>query len=181
MFKKILLCGFAALLLCLTGCVRGGLYAPIDEIKQEMSERHPAVNVLTPYWGDGFVNVGKISLRVLCFIPTVGLSEAVIGPDRRQVIMDVRNRNIQKAQKKREEEVTAQLQLLIGKGEGEVLAALGVPSRVFPLDNGGKVLVYEKEDRMLVDKSVRFIRPFYVTQWSLFFDRTGKLERWSFR
>ena len=48
MFKKILLCGFAVLLLCLTGCVSGSAYASVADIKQKMSEKHPVVNVLTP-------------------------------------------------------------------------------------------------------------------------------------
>lgn len=182
MFKKILLCGFAALLLCLTGCVRGGLYAPIDEIKQEMSEKHPVVNVLTPYTGDGFlVNTGKISLRVLCFIPTLGISEAIIGPNRRQTILAIRNHNMQQIRQEREKELIEKLQSLIGKGKGDVLAELGVPARTFSLGDGGEVLIYEKEDRLLVDRSIRIGRQSPVIQWSLFFDRTGKLERWSFR
>lgn len=57
---KYLLSACAVLLLGLTGCVSGSNYAPLPDIKQNMAEKHPVANVLTPYSGDGFfINTGK--------------------------------------------------------------------------------------------------------------------------
>ena len=197
----------ASLLLCAAGCVSGSNYAPLPDIKREMAEKHPVANVLTPYSGDGFfINTGKIALRTLCFIPTLGLSEIPAGRPRRHVIAGLKARNRlhimdenRKVYAQRREaelaEIRSVLDPLLGKSKTEAIAGSGPPERTFPDGRGGEVFIYREHGRfdctasssLETDGGVEKIR--YESTPArrsarrklLYFDQSGKLYRWELK
>lgn len=207
MFKKILLCGFTALLLCLTGCVSGSAYASVADIKQKMSEKHPVVNVLTPYTGDVFfVNTGKITLRVLCFIPTLGISEILIGRPCRYVIADFKARNrlrvndenqkyYARERERKEELIRQALDPLLGGSKADLITAIGPPTRTFPDGLGGEIYIYEQQSISGSTASAWTLSykgisgttynqgpsKIILKQKLFFFDKSGKLYKWELR
>ena len=200
---KYLLSACAVLLLGLTGCVSGSNYAPLPDIKQNMAVKHPVANVLTPYSGDGFfINTGKITLRVLCFIPTLGLSEIPVGRPRREVIADLKARNRLRftdenrryhTQKlvQRMEQIRQSLDPLLGKSKADLIAAMGPPSRTFPDGLEGEVYIYDQREirglsvsSQISDQGITHTQgeSRTVLKQKLFFlDQSGKLYKWELK